>query len=169
MEIVAHALWATAAGTLTNRGEKLRLCLPWFIFWAAFPDLFAFTPEAISVVWFRLFGPGYGRIHPFKIVGVDSYSLSHSLIVFAPAFLAAWLILRGRAWPMLGWALHIAMDIPSHSAHYPTPFLWPVSAFRMHGIGWRDPMFMACNYAALAAAFLLLWWFRKRNPVTTDK
>jgi hypothetical protein len=41
---------------------------------------------------------------------------------------------------MLGWLLHIAIDIPTHSfRYYATRFLWPVSDFRIDGIAWRTP------------------------------
>jgi hypothetical protein len=46
MEIVAHALWATAAGKVANR-RMAKVGIVSFAAWALIPDLFAFAPEVI--------------------------------------------------------------------------------------------------------------------------
>lgn len=154
MEIVSHALWAAAAGTAAARVAAPRLHLGWLAFWAMFPDLFAFTPHVGARLWARLTGAPWVHVHHSG--GVDLYSLSHSLVVFAPVFALACLVFRKPQWALLGWALHIAMDIPTHSEHYPTPFLWPVSGYRFIGIAWHQWWFEVLCYTALAAVFLLL-------------
>jgi len=42
---------------------------------------------------------------------------------------------------------------------YPTPFLWPISAWRFHGLSWRTPWFMVLNYSTLLMIYL---FFRLR-------
>ncbi len=160
MDIIAHSLWATALGKTWNGRARTRLRLLWFVFWTMFPDLFSFAPMVVAGLWAKL--SGAERIpHIHSIGGVGLYSLSHSLIIFAAAFALASLAFRRPVWAMLGWALHIAIDIPTHS-RYTTPFLWPVSGYRFTGIGWWEHWFIAANYSALAFVFLLMW-FRKRR------
>ncbi len=104
------------------------------------------------------------------------YYLSHSLIVFAGIFILAWLIcccffnpkhilqirntgthLFRPPWELIGWMLHILIDIPTHTRGlYPTPFLWPLSNVTVDGISWGKPWFMAMNYSSLLLVFLLL-------------
>ena len=59
---------------------------------------------------------------------------------------------------MLGWLMHIVIDIPTHSlSYYATRFLWPVSDYRVDGVAWWTPWLWVTTYAALGAVFLLLW------------
>jgi membrane-bound metal-dependent hydrolase YbcI (DUF457 family) len=167
VEIVAHALWATAAAEAASRRVATRIRVAWFAAWAMFPDLFAFTPAVIAGLWYRL--SGVARIHVHHSAArrgwldFDLYEITHSLVVFALVFAVVWLLFRRPVWELLGWALHVLMDIPTHSAHFPTPFLWPLSSYRFVGISWRQWWFMALNYSALAVIFLLLWISRRRS------
>jgi hypothetical protein len=163
MEIVAHTLWATAAGKVANR-RMARVGIVWFAVWALVPDLFAFAPEVIVGLWRRFTGSATSHGLDFHHVGaqwgwlnVDRYDIGHSLVVFVAAFLMVWVMLRHPVWELLGWALHILLDIPSHTAHYPTPFLWPTSSYYIAGVSWRQWWFAALNYGTLAALFLGLW------------
>jgi hypothetical protein len=175
MEIFAHALWATAAGKAANRNGARRVRVAWFAAWAMFPDLFSFAPPVVTALWYRLSGAVHTHARHAHheavrhgLTDFDLYDLSHSLVVFVPVFAIAWLIWRRPVWELLGWALHILMDIPTHSAHYPTPFLWPVSTYRFVGISWRQWWFMSLNYAVLALVFLLLWMARRRDAQGAD-
>lgn len=65
---------------------------------------------------------------------------------------------------MGGWLLHILMDIPSHSYDfYPTPFLWPISDFKINGFHWGTPWFMITNYSLIIISYLILYFLKKRN------
>ena len=65
---------------------------------------------------------------------------------------------------MLGWLLHIVIDIPTHSLrYYATRFLWPVSDYRIDGIAWWTPWLWVTTYGALGVVFFLLWKSRS-NP-----
>jgi len=71
---------------------------------------------------------------------------------------------------LLGWLLHILIDIPTHSySFYPTPFLWPISQFKFDGISWAIPWFMIANYSALALVFLSLFLINKRRLTPPQK
>jgi membrane-bound metal-dependent hydrolase YbcI (DUF457 family) len=166
MEIVSHALWATAAAQAANGKVAARVRVAWFAAWAAFPDLLAFTPAVIAGLWYRLWGTA--RIHAHHSgmrlgwLDFNLYEVTHSLVVFALVFAVVWLIFRRPVWELLGWALHILMDIPTHSSRFPTPFLWPLSSYRIIGISWRQGWFMALDVSALAVVFLLLWRSQRR-------
>jgi hypothetical protein len=162
MDIFAHALWAVAAAKAVNGNSAPRVKARWFAAWAAFPDLLAFGPEVIVALAYRIAGtaPAHSRGH--HVLDIHLYEPGHSLVVFGLVFAVAWLIFRRPVWMLFGWGLHVLMDIPTHSARYPTPFLWPVSSFRLIGIAWYQPWFMALNYTALAVVFLLLWLTRRR-------
>ena len=62
---------------------------------------------------------------------------------------------------LLGWPLHILIDVPTHSSKiFPTPFLFPISNYTFNGISWGNPIFMLINYSALFIVYLFL--FRKK-------
>lgn len=180
MDILSHALWAGAAGKGVNikriEAKKKPLKIWLMAFFGLFPDFFAF---AFSFAWYfgsRIF-PFIPEISPmrpgFEPVGQNSlfiwnlthqlYNISHSLFVFLLVFGLVWYFRKKPLWEMTGWLIHILMDIPSHSYRFfPTPFLWPVSDFKIDGISWATPWFMITNYSLLLAAYLTLW-FIKRN------
>jgi hypothetical protein len=170
MDIFAHGLWAAAAARGLNRKSRRRVSVVWTAWWGIFPDLFAFAPAIGFMLWQRLSDvpapatPPHGPGGPAFNLAWGLYQISHSFIIFGAAFGFAWLIAR-RPWlPTLGWALHIVIDIPTHTARFfPTPFLWPVSSYTFNGISWGNPWFMAVNWGAIAAVYLLLWRTGRRR------
>jgi hypothetical protein len=180
MDIFAHGLWAAAAARTANRRRPRRIRIGWAAWWGVFPDLFAFTVPIVLLIWLQVTGavpagaPHGPQGMPHLGLAWQLYQISHSLFVFGAVFGLAWLVLRRPAFELLGWALHILIDIPTHSLRFfATPFLWPVSSYRFDGISWGVRWFMITNYSSLAAAYLLLWWTgrRRRNlpePVYTE-
>ena len=84
----------------------------------------------------------------------SAYNMTHSLIVFAVVFLIVFLITKKWFWPMLGWPIHILIDIPTHSTKFfPTRFLWPLANYRFDGISWGTWWFMLLNYSGLIAVY----------------
>ncbi len=161
MEIVAHSLWAAAAVTAVNRSTRMRLRMVPAVWWAVFPDVIAFGPAIAAGLWLRLTGSSSSHVH----LGVPLYPAAHSLLVFLPAFGLAALLARRIVYEMLGWLLHILIDIPTHSfSYYATRFLWPVSDFRIDGIAWWTPWFWIATYMALAAVYFLMWRKRWLKP-----
>lgn len=167
MDILAHTLWTTAVARKANiEGDKKKKFFKLNIFWTAFfgifPDLFAFTfPFVFSfyrvITGQEIFGSfanrhqvadGFNLAHTL-------YQYSHSLVIWLLVFLIVWLIFKRPIWELLGWALHILIDIPSHSVlFFPTPFLFPISSYVFpYGIAWSNMYFMITNYTAL----LLVW------------
>lgn len=180
MDVLAHTLWAAVAAKGANlklaaSGRKPVFNVRWTAFWGVFPDLFAFAPLFAWLIF-----SGFFRSFPFPAAIVDKsssapfyrifaitgelYNLSHSLLVFGFIFALCWFFSRRMIWSLSGWLLHIVLDIPSHSFRfYPTPFLWPLSDFKVNGISWAEPWFMAVNYAALIAALIAVWRFGRKK------
>lgn len=159
MEIVAHGLWTAAAAVRARRGgAKVRV--PWAVFWGVFPDLLAFGPPVAAGLWLWAAGAAAsgGRLHRHVDLGIPLYPTGHSLVIFAAVFGVASLAARRPILSMLGWLLHILIDIPTHShRYYATRFLWPFSNYGFDGIPWWNPWMLAAAYAALVVVYLLLW------------
>ncbi len=167
MDILAHTLWANAGARGVNAVRKKKGKPPvmhagWTGFWGVFPDLFAFVIPFIIVIWKVLTGQlalsSFGG-HHLPVAGFDLasylYQYSHSLVVWLVVFLLVWIISKRPRWELLGWALHILIDIPSHAiGFYPTPFLFPLSDYRFpYGVAWSNTYYMIINYSAL----LIVW------------
>lgn len=166
MDIFAHGLWTNVMYKAIPATRADKKTTWWGIFLGIFPDLWAFTPVFVYIFFEAIF-----KHHTFRFVSpqdspgplpLDSlthhlYNLSHSLVVWLIIFGLTWLIIKKFPWPLLGWALHIGIDIFSHSSKfYPTPFLWPISSFHVNGWAWADPVFMLVNYGALLVLYLFL-------------
>ena len=162
MDILSHGLYG---GVTFGRRSRIN-------FWLAF--FFGIAPDLLS---FGLFTAGtwVGLVdHPDWTSGqhpdasqiplfVHSlYNLTHSLVVFAAIFGLVWLIRKKPLLVMLGWPLHILVDIPTHSSQFfPTPFLWPVSDFRVDGHPWSSPEIFIPNVILLISLYL---WFYIIKP-----
>ena len=167
MDILAHTLWTTALAREGNieakkKGKKLKINLFWVGFFGIFPDLFAFTLPFIFSFYKVITGQQVFGSFSTRHQVADGFNLSHtlyqyshSLILWLLIFLIVWLIFKRPRLELLGWALHILIDIPSHSiAFFPTPFLFPISSYVFpYGIAWSGMYFMIINYIAL----LLVW------------
>ncbi len=170
MEIVAHGLGAAAAAIASRRSTAANLRIGWTVWWGVFPDVLAFGPSMAVGTWLRLAGGQSG--HPHVHLGLPLYPAAHSLIVFLVVFGMTAILARRIVVALLGWLLHILIDIPTHSfRYYATRFLWPLSGYRVDGIAWWTPWFWIATYAALAAVYLLLWrkgWLSRRASGRVD-
>ncbi|MEK7501160.1 MAG: hypothetical protein AAB642_03490 [Patescibacteria group bacterium] len=184
MDIFSHAFWTAVAAKGAN--SKIRylwevkpLRIAWAAVWGIAPDVFAFAPLFVSLLlglflgigdlrWDNLprptdaepFGPP-GHLAIFRLTNT-LYNISHSLVTFAVVFAAAWLLRRRARWEMLGWLLHIFIDVPTHSYRfYPTPVLWPLAGWKFDGIPWGTPWFFVLNLSAMALVSVWLIWKRR--------
>ncbi|MEI6581059.1 MAG: hypothetical protein WCO07_02710 [bacterium] len=179
MDIFAHALWASAGAKKLNdsleKKEKPKISIYWSAFWSIFPDIFAFgVPTMWSTVLVVLGGKSISEIShhgPHLSAGDPTFNLasylyqySHSIIIFLIVFGIVWLIFKKPKLVMLGWLLHIILDIPSHSLQFfPTPFLFPISDYHFpYGIIWSNTWFMIINYSLLLVILMYLF-IRKKN------
>ncbi|HOK47756.1 MAG TPA: hypothetical protein PLA43_06275 [Bryobacteraceae bacterium] len=162
MEIVAHGLWTAAAAVAAKRTRGIRLRTGWAVWWGVFPDVLAFGPMIGAGLALRLVeGAGAaqsGQLVPRVRLGLPLYPTGHSVLVFLLVFGIACILARRVLFEMLGWLLHIMLDIPTHSySYYSTRFLWPVSNFSIDGIPWWTPWLWVSTYVALLVVYLLLW------------
>ncbi len=169
MDILAHTLWASAGAREANKisaqkNNKLNINVLWTGFWGVFPDLFAFSFPFFLRFYLLFTGKinaddFTGRPDIGNSVGFDLahtlYQYSHSLVIWALVFGVVWFIYKRPRYELLGWALHILIDIPTHVlAFFPTPFLFPISEYRFpYGMQWSNVYFMIINYSLL----LLVW------------
>lgn len=174
MDIVAHGLFTAAAAILVNRRSGSPVRLGWAVFFGVFPDLASFTVPAALRIWWRLTGvtttllpqPGGPRFD--WVFGL--YNCVHSLLIFGLVFAAAWIIARAPVWELLGWLLHIGIDILTHRGWFAIRYLWPVSVVQIDGIPWETGWLLAATYASLTAVFFALWRTRVQpaNCAATD-
>jgi hypothetical protein len=166
MDIASHALW-TAAGATTARQVLPPIRPVWAAFWGVFPDVFSFTLPAAVRIWWFLSGQTTSLLpqpgaQQFQFVW-QLYHCSHSAVVFAAVFGLVWLALSRAPLALLGWALHIAIDIPTHRGMFAIHFLWPLSSFGVNGIPWESRWLLAANFAALAVVYGWMWRARRRR------
>jgi len=171
MDIISHGIWASLAAKTANKQYKRPLNLRLAFFFGVFPDLFAFTLPFIFLLWSFFFYGTFGfdmrnlqeiegsPQNAFPVAGItyNLYRLSHSAIIFLLVFFFVFLFLKRPIFEMLGWFLHILIDIPTHTyKFFPTPFLWPVSDFKIDGFSWGTPWFLILNYGAIIFVYLIL-------------
>lgn len=178
MDILAHMLWANYGARVGNeklaKKNKRLINLGWVTFWGVFPDLFAFIiPFCMAFVSVILGGQSFQalRNHHGLTSGFDIasflYQFSHSLVIWALVFTVVWILSKRPRLVLLGWLLHILIDIPSHAASfYPTPFLFPISNYRfLHGVSWGNKWYMIINYSLLLIVTLYFSFKKHRTQI----
>ncbi len=162
MDILSHSLWGGIA-----LGRKKKADFIYASIFSLLPDILA---EGImfSLIYLGVKNmPGTEHGHPniteFPVYAQNLYNTTHSLIVFGAVFILVWIIRKKPYWLLLAWALHIIIDIPTHSFDlFPTPFLWPISDFKVDGIPWRNSIILIPNFILLVA-FYSLWFFKRKR------
>lgn len=157
MDIISHGLYGGVAF-----GRRSWKSFGWSFFFGIAPDLFSFGLFTVSV-WFGIAhgldwsgGPPDPRLVPQYVHTL--YNLTHSFVVFAIVFGLVWWLRKKPLLEMLGWPLHILVDIPTHSDRFfPTPFLWPLSDYKVDGHPWSSPEIFIPNVILLVS--LYLWFF----------
>lgn len=159
MDIVAHALWS---GAIYNKKRVW-----WAVVFGIAPDFFSFGVFTIHrLLSGSFFSPAilHGDIPRHLVVPAyvhGLYNVTHSLLIWAVLFSIIWFSFQRIPWELTAWALHIVIDIPTHSIEFfPTPFLWPLPQPFIDGTSWATPWFMVFNYAAIAGVYLYLYLWR---------
>ena len=161
MDVFAHGLWSYA---VFHKKKYV---------WMA--TLFGVLPDILSFGILFIINLVNGNFHrgPPALSMLPkwlfvSYNLTHSIVLFAVVLLVVFLITKNWYWPLMAWAIHIIIDIPTHSTRFfPTPFLWPLSNYVFNGISWATPWFMLLNYGSLMAVFILIAHNRAKKKKTT--
>jgi hypothetical protein len=172
MDILSHGLFGAAPFY-----KKAKSAFWIAFFFGLFPDLIAFGWNALRVFstsshFIKTMEPPPSELFPQYIHTI--YNFSHSLIIFTAVFLIVWAIRKKPFYEMLAWAIHILMDIPTHTAaFFPTPFLFPLSSYYFGGISWGTPWFFFSYWAVLFFIYGVLWarykeprkkvWFKAKN------
>lgn len=162
MDIFSHGLWGAAALGRTNR----RYYLIAFGL-SVLPDFLA-EGVMFSLAFLELEGmPSLGNGHPdifdFPVYAQNFYNMTHSLLVLLLLFSIALSVGKKPFYPLAAWAIHIIIDIPTHSLElFPTPFLWPISDYRFDGIGWDNPIIMVPNILLICIVYGV-WIYRKKQ------
>ncbi len=184
MDVFAHVLWTNALFHLKYRRQRRLRYLA--AFFGVVPDLIGFAPLFIYLIFSGRFFSG--ESFPFNSTNWTfgfaerAYDFTHSLVIFTFCFVMVLLIVNlykyfkskqdavlGKYkfwffWPMLGWALHILIDLPTHPDFYNTPFLFPLSDYKYTGgVAWSHPTFMAINYGLLIAAYIGIYIYQKKK------
>lgn len=168
MDILAHGLWTTAVAVPLRRRLREPFRIGLAAFWGVFPDVFSFAIPAIVRIWWYATGvtstlrPDANSAQHFQFVW-QLYDASHSLVVFAMIFGIFWLVKRRPVLELLGWGLHILIDIPTHQGMFAVHFLWPLSRLSFSGIRWENGWFLAVNYGALLIVFTWMWLRRREQ------
>lgn len=162
MDVLSHALWGGVA--LGRKNGRQYLLAGAF---SVLPDVVGegvmFSLALLGLPGMPSLAHGHPDISEFPAYAQHFYNAGHSLAVFAALFALAWALLRRPPWPLAAWALHILIDIPTHSlALFPTPFLWPFSDARVDGIPWRSPFVLVTSSTSLAVVYGL-WLLRRRR------
>ncbi|MEI9972577.1 MAG: hypothetical protein WDO73_11275 [Ignavibacteriota bacterium] len=170
LDVIAHALWTTAAGVAGRSKLKRPIHLGWLAAWGVFPDLAVFTiPAAIpdrTLAHGRIpkrccptvpgrvsIGPGPSTISRTAESSSPPVSRQHGC---SPAGRCS----KCSAGPSTFSSTFSRMWVSLRSAS-----CGPLSSVHMDGIRWETPWLLEANYAALASVYLVLWLrHRLRGP-----
>lgn len=151
MDIFAHGLWSYA---IFHKKKYVW----WATLFGILPDLLSFGILFVINILSGNFARGRPSLNSIPNWLYSAYSFTHSLLMFFAVFIIIYLITKKWFWQLTAWAIHILIDIPTHSdKFFPTPFLWPISGYTFNGISWATPWFMIVNYSALMIVFLIRW------------
>ena len=162
MDIVSHGLWGSIAF-----GRKNKISFWRAFFFGIMPDLFSFGVFFVLILFGFADRPNFGHEPPdvSLVPGYITtlYDISHSFIVFLLFFGAYWLVFRKLLKESLAWPLHIIFDIFTHSyKFFPTPFLWPISNFKIDGWPWSRPIIFFPNVVILVLLYLYFYYLKRR-------
>lgn len=135
----------------------------WGVLFGMLPDLVSFTPVILVRLYYTVFENHPATFlteafHTYKFseYATISYNYTHSIVIWIVAAALIWLYLKEFPWVLLGWGIHVFIDIFSHTFDFfATPFLFPISDFEVSIISWAHPGFMIVNYSLL----LILYFF----------
>lgn len=167
MDLISHALWGGIA-----YGRRTRKAFLTAASISLLPDVF--TEGLFGVLYVLRIGnmPGWEHGHPniteYPIWAQNFYNFTHSTIVFTLCFFLIWAFVRKPVWIICTWGLHILIDIPTHSLDlFPTPFLWPISNYKINGLGWHHPIVIGANILLLLCAYSV--WLKRRKRAGIHK
>lgn len=165
MDIISHSLWGGIALGRKKKSDFIHTLL-----FSVLPDILAegimFGLVILGVNNMPTIEHGHPNITEFPLYAQNFYNATHSLIIFITVFVIIWAIRKKPYILLLAWALHIIIDIPTHSFElFPTPFLWPVSDFKINGIPWDNSIILIPDIILLAILYSLWFYQFKKNQI----
>ncbi len=161
MDIFAHGLWSAVVYNKVPPKNRY-----WAVFFGVAPDLFSFGFFFVYRLMIGVLPIGKPELISIPTYVNSLYNISHSLVVWLIVVVLVYLWRKKIPWALGAWALHIVIDIFSHGQEFfPTPFLWPISDFKVDGYSWGQPLFMAINYSALVVAYVVWFVIKRRRKV----
>lgn len=164
MDVFAHGLWTSLAYAETEPSVRLLA-----IGLSVAPDLVAFAPSFVHDFWTGEWKKWKGiKEEDFPKLAKEIpkwvyrlYDITHSIPLWIIIFVIWWQVTGSIPWAYFAWLGHILIDIPTHSkAFFPTPFLWPVSQWKINGINWGVRWFMFLNYGLLGILYVTYFFIR---------
>ncbi|MEK6954729.1 MAG: hypothetical protein AABX01_06985 [Candidatus Micrarchaeota archaeon] len=158
MDIFSHIAWAYLL-FFSGREDMLQ-----GLFFGIFPDIvFVAVAVLLSINMFARSREISGN-KLFPMVR-KFYAVSHSFITAAAFGVLASVLSGGFYFPILGWFLHILLDLYTHKGSPVEPQMpfYPFEKPAVKGfIWWRNPYFTAANWAAIIIAYV--WKFGMKLP-----
>jgi hypothetical protein len=164
MDFLAHAFWTNLIYQQADPATRyLAIVL------GTAPDVVSFAPELVrSAVGRRL--KAWRKVDQNNIQQISRsipwwvyrlYDITHSIPIWLAGFGIWWWAAGRIPWAAFAWLIHILVDIPTHSIRFfPTPFLWPLSDFKVNGISWGEKWFMRLNYGSLIVLYAYFYLIR---------
>ena len=155
MDVFSHGLWGGVAF-----GRKNRKYFWWSFGIGIMPDLLSFGIFSAMRILGLASGPDWGNGIPssdsIPMYVHSLYNFTHSFIVFILVFILVMIWRRKPFLPLWAWGLHILMDIP-------TPFLWPISTYKINGIPWSHQLIFFPNIILLVFFYFYFFVYKKRK------
>lgn len=166
MDFISHGLYGGVAF-----GRKNRKMFWWAFFFGMMPDVLVFGPffvqRIISAISNHTSFIPVSRPEAMHIPSYvyEGYNITHSIVVFLFVFSIVWFLMRKPPLLILGWPLHILMDLFTHTPEFfPTPIFWPLSNVHFtHGISWANPVIYFPNLALLGVLYTYFFLIRPRQ------
>lgn len=152
MEIFSHLLWSFTI-------FRNRLWREEALFFAVLPDA-SFLLIMLYVLLGTPMNVGFQEAmltmpYAFKAI----YFLMHSFVTLGIVALVVWWFKPKLLPALLGWLVHICMDIPFHDGEFATRFLYPISPdIYIKGMFWTDIRILAAAYFALSLTLSYALW-----------
>jgi hypothetical protein len=169
MDTFSHGFWIWAAFKAAKTKSQKPINIFAAVWWGIWPDIVSFGIASLWIIYALIIGqvsfsdmPRPDTIEASQapkifLITQFLYNFSHSLVVFSVIFIFVCWYFRKIVWELLGWLLHIFMDIPTHASYFfPTPIFWPVSDWTYHGFNWEEyPLFWILNFSAIALVYVI--------------
>ena len=152
MDILSHVLWANLVFNETPQRN-------WAVFFSIFPDIVSFGNLFVKNFIKKTLDFNNPPLSTFPSYVFKLYKITHSLVVVSLIYIALYFL--GLGWwsvAILGWGLHIILDIFTHqSGYFATPILWPLSDFHFSGTNWATRRFMILNYLVIGSIYIIFF------------